>query len=256
MRRWKRRINKKTKVLIRFYKKLIKKYLHIITYLVKVRYRFTKILRRRIIKIILKFIFKLWIKEVKNIERLDLKNPSIIAANHSSYLDFCFLEALVDQKAFFLGADKLKTGPFPVPWLIKYSKTIYINRDKPSLSSIKGALYVLKKQKMCLISFPEGTRSRTGKLQEPKTGLIELALMADIPVIPIGIKGAYEILPPHRRIPRFKRCTINIGNKTFLNKDNPELKDILNARGEIDKNSEEVKVGLARYVMNKIAELL
>lgn len=252
----KKTTKKRIKAYIRLYKFIVKKYLHFVAYLVKVRYRFVKILRRKFIKILLKFIFKLWIKEVKNIEHLDLKNPCFIASNHCSYLDFCFLEALVDQKAFFWGAEKLKTEPFPVPWLIKYSKTIYVDRKNPSIKSFKDALYVLKKNKMGLISFPEGTRSRTGKLQEPKIGFVDIVLTADVPVIPVGIKGSYDILPPHKKLPRFKRCTISIGEKIYLNRSNPELQHLLNNKGEIDKHSKEIKQELARYIMGKIAELL
>jgi len=247
---------KRVKVLIRFYKFIVKKYLRIVAHLIRVRYKFIKILRRKFIKILLKFIFRLWIKEVNNIERLDLKNPCFIASNHCSYLDFCFLEALVDQRAFFWGAEKLKTEPFPVPWLIRYSKTIYVDRKNPSIKSFKDALYVLRKHKTSLITFPEGTRSRTGKLQEPKLGFMDLVLMAGVPVIPVGIKGSYDILPPGKKLPRFKRCTINIGEKIYLNKSNPELQLLLSDKAEIDKYSKEVKQKLAKYIMKKIAELL
>lgn len=247
-------ITKKAKAYIRLLRLVSKRFYGIATYLVRARYRLVKILRRRFIKFLLKFIFNLWIKEVRNIDLLDLANPAIIAANHSSYLDFCFLEALVDQKAFFLGAESLKKEPFPLPWLIKYSKTIYVDRSNPSLKSFKDALYILKKSKTCIISFPEGTRSRTGELQEPKTGLVELALLANVPIIPVGIRGAYDILPPHRRIPRFKRCTINIGEKIYFDENNTELQNFLG--GTISKKTKASRQKLAKFLMAKIAELL
>ena len=53
-----------------------------------------------------------------------------------------------------------------------------------------------------MIIFPEGTRSRDGKIHEFKGGAAKLAIDADVPLIPVRIEGAWNIFPPHRKLPR------------------------------------------------------
>jgi len=63
---------------------------------------------------------------------------------------------------------------------------------------------------------PEGTRSRSGKMGEFKQGAAQLAIKSGVKIVPVCIDGAYEVYPPHRRLPRifdwkhFKRYTIKI----------------------------------------------
>jgi 1-acyl-sn-glycerol-3-phosphate acyltransferase len=64
----------------------------------------------------------------------------------------------------------------------------------------------------CFIIYPEGTRSKTGKL----TGLYHLgaamfAHRAKVDIIPVGIKGAFEILPFGRKWPRTGNLTVRVG---------------------------------------------
>jgi 1-acyl-sn-glycerol-3-phosphate acyltransferase len=60
--------------------------------------------------------------------------------------------------------------------------------------------------------FPEGTRSRDGKLYKGRTGAARLALQVGCPIYPVGIVGTAEIQPPGARAPRpFKSCSITIG---------------------------------------------
>jgi 1-acyl-sn-glycerol-3-phosphate acyltransferase len=53
-----------------------------------------------------------------------------------------------------------------------------------------------------MLIFPEGTRSRDGKMHEFKGGAAKLAIDSGVPLIPVRIEGAWNILPPHRKFPR------------------------------------------------------
>ena len=77
--------------------------------------------------------------------------------------------------------------------------------------------------------FPEGTRSPNAeKMLKAFTGVVKYATKAKVPVIPVGIKGSYEVMSRFDKIPKFKKnISINIGesikfidyyNKTKLNK--------------------------------------
>jgi len=53
-----------------------------------------------------------------------------------------------------------------------------------------------------LMIFPEGSRSRDGKLLNFKAGVIRLALAAEVPIVPVSIVGGYDAYPPHYIFPR------------------------------------------------------
>jgi 1-acyl-sn-glycerol-3-phosphate acyltransferase len=62
-----------------------------------------------------------------------------------------------------------------------------------------------------LVIFPEGTRSRDGHLQEFKRGVLTIAKRAGVPVIPVGVSGAFGALPRGVVLPRPVRCTVRFG---------------------------------------------
>jgi len=60
--------------------------------------------------------------------------------------------------------------------------------------------------------FPEGTRSRTGRIGLAHPGAAKLALQFNAPIIPVGIIGAYETLSPHDKFPKMEKIIeVNIG---------------------------------------------
>ena len=67
-----------------------------------------------------------------------------------------------------------------------------------------------------LLIHPEGTRSRSGKMVEFKQGAAQLAIKSGVKMVPVCIDGAYEVYPPHRKLPRLfnwkhlKKYTIKI----------------------------------------------
>ena len=79
----------------------------------------------------------------------------------------------------------------------------------------KRALDVLRKGNILGI-FPEGRRSRDGKLQPAFPGAARIALMAQVPILPVALCGTYSIFPAHRRLPNLKKCRIRIGRVLSL----------------------------------------
>src|SRR3990170_1946371 len=60
--------------------------------------------------------------------------------------------------------------------------------------------------------YPEGTRSRDGRLYKGHTGPARLALRTGAPLVPVGLIGTAAIQPPGERVPRpFKPCTVRVG---------------------------------------------
>lgn len=153
-----------------------------------------------------------WIKNVVGVENIPIKGGCIIVANHSSYFDFFSLISVSKRKIFFLAAEKFFKGKI---WgiLVRGTSQIMVDRtNKDKSASINQAKNALDKGEILGI-FPEGTRSPDGEIHRVYTGAARLALDAKVSIIPVGIKGAYDILPRGKRFPKIKKqIEIRIGS--------------------------------------------
>ncbi len=97
---------------------------------------------------------------------------------------------------------------------------IPVDRDdsKAALASLDIALEVLERGEAFGI-YPEGTRSRDGRLYRGRTGVAHLALTSGAPVVPVGLVGTQDLQPVGRRIPRLADVTVRFGEPlTFQSK--------------------------------------
>jgi len=128
-------------------------------------------------------LFPCIIKGKKNIP----KGRAVIICNHLSNIDYIYLFNNIWRKQFVLAKESLFKNRF-IGKLFKLCCGIPINRDNPSISSMKKCLEVLKKEKILTI-FPEGTRNKKNlELQEFKAGSSLFAIKTGAPIIPIVIK--------------------------------------------------------------------
>jgi 1-acyl-sn-glycerol-3-phosphate acyltransferase len=163
-------------------------------------------------------IIKLWIKEVNGLQNVPKKGAFIVAANHASYMDhFIIMSTLVpylNKKIHHLAKKEHFDNIFKKIWHT-YVGAVPLDRKNGGKEALKWAIKALRKGKIIAIH-PEGTRSLTGRLQKGKTGVAQLALIAKVPVIPIGLIGTFEILPKGKYIPKFKKATMNIGKPMYF----------------------------------------
>jgi len=166
-----------------------------------------------IVKRIIFPIVRLWIKEINGINNIPRQGPFIIAANHASYLDHFLMGYLIiprmNKKLHFLAKKEHFDNFLKKAWHT-YGEAIPVDRERGGKKALKMALKALNEGKIIGIH-PEGTRSLTGKLQKAKTGVARLALLAKVPVIPIGLIGTFEIMPKGKYIPKLKRAIVNVG---------------------------------------------
>jgi 1-acyl-sn-glycerol-3-phosphate acyltransferase len=94
--------------------------------------------------------------------------------------------------------------------LITFLDAIPIDREGGGLAGLKETLRRLKGGEFVLI-FPEGTRTRDGNLGPLKPGFISVARRSRMPLIPVGIDGAYQAWPRRAALPRLGRISIVIG---------------------------------------------
>lgn len=149
------------------------------------------------------FVRTFYMKRVAGLEGLPA-GRFIVAANHVSFLDFLSMVACTPRKLTFLAAEKFYSSALWKP-VMEYSGQIKVERASENQSHvIRTGLKVLKHGGVLCI-FPEGTRSRDGQIGRTHTGVAMFALRTGVPVVPLGIRGAYDVLPPHEKWPRFRK---------------------------------------------------
>lgn len=174
------------------------------------------------------------IKDMKGLDNVPKKGAFIVATNHVSYLDPIIIPSIFvkhfKRKIHFLAKKELFEG-----WIGGMFETatggIPLDREKGEKTSLKNALNALRKGKIIGI-FPEGGRSANGKLQKGKTGVVRLALAAKVPIVPVGIKGTYDIWPRQKKIFKIKKVVkINFGEPIYFNNyyNKPITKKLLRA---------------------------
>ena len=113
---------------------------------------------------------------------------TIYASNHRTYADPLFISLLVKKRCTYMAKEELFKNPL-FSLLIRSLGAFPVERGKGDTGVIDTAIEKLKSGKN-LVIFPEGTRSRDGKVGKGKTGVALIAAKAGVPVIPVGI--AYE----------------------------------------------------------------
>ncbi|HSM14536.1 MAG TPA: lysophospholipid acyltransferase family protein [Thermoanaerobaculia bacterium] len=132
---------------------------------------------------------------VCGLERLDLGRPYFFVANHSSWIDIPALFRALPVELRFLAKRELAR----VPLLGRYIRAmgmVFIDRDDSRRASRSvGAAADLLREGHCVLSFPEGTRSRDGRLGRFKTGGFGAPIETGVAVVPVAILGAGAVLP-------------------------------------------------------------
>lgn len=216
-------------------------------------YRFVARIRIRYRRMFVAFVLKLWVKKITGLHNVPSKGPLLIVSNHVSYADFLILAAVLDRSTLFVAASKLKNKKI-VNWFLKLNTMVYLDQNNPGYSFFKKIIYYLRMNRSIVI-YPEGTRSRSGDMLLPKLGFVKLAMMTGVQVLPVAMKGTFEILPPQRIVPKFKRCEVTIDKPIYLNKDNLELRNFFYKNGRLVKDRALTPTDLqnmAIQIMNKI----
>jgi 1-acyl-sn-glycerol-3-phosphate acyltransferase len=132
---------------------------------------------------------------VIGLDQVDISKPHVYAVNHGSALDIPALYAYLPFQFRILHKKELLAYPI-VGWHLKRSKQVCVDQQNPSRSigQIKSALRTLKAG-MPLVIFPEGGRTPDGRIQPFLPGAFFLAIKAEIDIVPIALRGMYQLLP-------------------------------------------------------------
>lgn len=216
---------------------------------------FLKFLRRKLFKYFRKLIgifFSFYLRKIHNPQYFPLKGPCLIISNHLSYLDSLIVSSILrNQYIVILASEEIKKNPVML-YLSHFNRVIFADHTKMSLSALKEILRLLKEGYIVLL-YPEGTRSRNGCLNEPRLGFVKIAHSANVPIVPIAMEGTFEILPSHKKIPKFRRCDLYVGKPIHIDKENKEFSKYFDSEGSLIKEKADI---IAFQIMNQIRKMI
>jgi long-chain acyl-CoA synthetase len=176
-----------------------------------------------LLKLTLDLIFSLYGRlSVRGREHLPSKGPFILAPNHLSLADAPAVVAALSRhvafQTFFLGTTDFFGGPLSSK-IAGNINVIPVDMDTRLYGAMQLSAHVLRHDKVLCV-FPEGGRSRDGRIKEFKKGVGIIAKELNIPIIPVAIRGTYEMMSAGRRFPKPVPIGVSFGKPVY-----PENKD-------------------------------
>lgn len=184
---------------------------------------------------------------IKGPENMPGRGPAIVCSNHFSWWDPPLVATLLPGDAAFMAKEEL-FQTFISRKVISALGGFPVKRLSADRQALRLALEALQEGKyLCL--FPEGTRSKTGKVQKPLPGVGFIAGKSQVPVVPVAIKGPYRL---------FRPMEVKIGSPVVFSQEviKPLLEEEKSrggGRGETRVKPYEV---ISRAIMSNIAEML
>jgi 1-acyl-sn-glycerol-3-phosphate acyltransferase len=161
-------------------------------------------------------VFVLFRPTVIGRENVPLTGPVILASNHLSFIDSIGIPLMAPRRVAYLAKAEYWRGSGFGGWV---SRTLFtalgalpVEREasRAAQAALGTAMNVLRAGGAFGI-YPEGTRSRDGRLARGKTGVAWLALTADCPVVPVAVRGTDKIQPIGARWPRLAKVSVTFG---------------------------------------------
>ncbi len=151
--------------------------------------------------------------KVTGLEHIDASRPSVFVSNHVSHLDVVAIARAIPIGLFYIGKKELKKIPIlgQYMYLIGHIFIDRKNREKAMISMRKAGQIIANGKSV--ITFPEGTRSKDGKLGQFKRGTFIIAKEGQISIMPIAVVNAENILPRDSYIIRPGTIEVRIGQR-------------------------------------------
>ena len=134
---------------------------------------------------------------------------ALVCSNHQSNFDPVLIGLTCDRRLNYLAKKSLFRIPLFGPF-IRFWDAIPVDRSGKDIAGLKESLRRLKRGEMLLV-FPEGTRTRDGKIAPLKSGFCTLARRAKVPIVPVGFDGPYHAWPRENLLPRLAKIHVCIG---------------------------------------------
>jgi len=193
-------------------------------------------------------LYKLYFRwRVYNAERVPLEGGVILASNHASFLDPPLVGSGVRRGINYLARENLFRFPV-VGWVLRHWQVVPVDRDGGGAAGLRAILDRLLAGS-AIILFPEGTRTRDGKLQPARSGIGLTVIKSTAPVVPVRVFGTFEAYGRHLRFPRPYRVAVKYGQPMPFTQLRAEAKTCSKAR------LKEIYQQVADELMAAIAQL-
>jgi len=154
---------------------------------------------------------------VTGAENVPATGAVLLAANHLSFIDSIVIPCVVQRRVTFLAKSDYFEGPgvrgalvrtwFETNGAVPVART---GETDDTQAALRASLEVLERG-WALGVYPEGTRSRDGRLYRGRTGVAWLALKAGCPIVPVGLVNTAAVMPIGTRLPRPHRIWVRFG---------------------------------------------
>jgi 1-acyl-sn-glycerol-3-phosphate acyltransferase len=153
---------------------------------------------------------------VEGLEHIPRDGAVLVVANHCSNLDPLFVGWAVGHRTgrivHFMAKEEMNRWPL-IGFLARSAGVFFVRRGEGDRGAQRLAFELLEEGRMIGV-FPEGTRSRDGRLGEARAGAALLAIRSGVRVLPVGVAGTHRQFASW--VPRRNRITIRIGEPFTL----------------------------------------
>ncbi len=145
---------------------------------------------------------------VHGVEHVQRGRPYVYMANHASLIDTPALFAYLPYQFRIMAKKSLFNVPF-MGWHLRTAGHFPIDHQNPRKTalSLRRVIEGVKNGRSLAV-FPEGRRTDDGRLQKFEPGAFKLALRAGVPIVPVTIRGTFEMLPRTSLAPRPGRVDV------------------------------------------------
>ncbi len=153
---------------------------------------------RSIVRLLLRPTLRGWLRlRVEGVEHVPESGPVLVASTHQSHADSIALGAAIRRPVHFLGDLKLTNWPIFGPLLPRLGM-VPLRRGEADAAAL-DVLRRLLEEGACIAVYPEGSRSRDGRVHRLRSGVARLAAERQVPVVPACVSGIREVWPIGRR---------------------------------------------------------
>jgi 1-acyl-sn-glycerol-3-phosphate acyltransferase len=194
----------------------------------------------------------IWRPQVEGLENLPKSGPVIVASNHLSFIDSILIPMICPRRVAFLAKEEYWTTPgfkgrFMKGFFTGIGAVPVRRGDHKAAQESLDTAYDVLSSGVAFGIYPEGTRSRDGRLYRARVGVGWLALKSRAPIVPVGVIGTNEVLPVGAKFPRMRKIVVRFGE--------PILASEVGFPGEAVETNSRARRAVADAVLVEIGKL-
>jgi 1-acyl-sn-glycerol-3-phosphate acyltransferase len=140
-----------------------------------------------------------WSLRVRGRHNVPRTGPALLVANHQSFLDPMMVGLVAPRHVWYLARKTLFKNPV-LGTLMRFVNSVPLDQEGVGKEGIKAIIQQLQAGRAVVV-FPEGNRTPDGQMQPLEAGIQLLIRRVPVPVVPVGIAGAYHAWPRWRKLP-------------------------------------------------------